>query len=715
MNENTRTATFVGVALVLLVVAAIVGRKPSVDQEDSLVDKVLFTDLKSPSDVAGLKIVSYDDSRAKQFEVVRQAAGWALPSHSDYPADAETQVANAASSLIDLKVLRVETSLPSEHATYGVVAPDPQKAPPGTEGVGKLIEVRDKSGNSLARLIIGNEDKRTAEGGDGQELRFVRPLPHDVVYVVALPTAKFTTDFAEWIETDLLKLDAWDITEVTLKDYTFDIIPDAAARQLRPLYQQASTIKLNFSDKDSKWSLGEFLVFEEGTPKPVQLGADEELNSVKLNELKTALDELKIVDVRRKPAGLSSDLKANKDIFNNEEAMISLTESGFFPGQIVGDNAGLVSSDGEVIVRMKDGVEYSLLFGRSAGIGSKEKDDAKESAAKSKGKADEAQGSNLNRYIMVSARFNKDLIPPPQLEPVPELPPATKSDESTANAKDNAKKDDGKSENGKKAGESDEPKATAPAEDSKKKAEQKSDSDKASSTEDKSAARERESLHYVKLQADDKKTAGKSDDSKTTKGKTKTDSKAKESKSSAPTKQETKSKDDAKSPDATEVKTDDSPATDTKKAATPATDSKDAKQEADGDDAKKAAPAKSVEDLTLERKRIETENQRKQKEYDDKVKKAEDRARELNDRFADWYYVVSDATYRKIHLERGDVIKKKADATQTDAGPGATGLDAGDDAKADALNLPPLQADPFKKRGATAKDKAVDEDAADKK
>jgi hypothetical protein len=422
---------------------------------------------------------------------------------------------------------------------------------------------------------------------------------------------------------------------------------------------------------------------------------------------------LKIVDVRRKPAGLSSNLKANKEIFNNEEAMISLTESGFFPGQIVGDAAGLVSSDGEVVVRMKDGVEYSLLFGRSAGIGSKEKDDAKASAAKSKGKAEEEQGSNLNRYIMVSARFNKDLIPPPQLEPVPELPPAAKSEDSTANAKDSAKKDEGKSENGKKAGEPDGAKATVPSEDSKNKAEKKSDSGKGSSGEEKSAASERESLHFVKLQADDKKTdakkaGGKSDVSKATKGKTKTDSKAKESKSSAPTKQEPKSKDDAKSPDETKAKTDDSQATDSKKAASTAADTKDAKQEVDGGDAKKAPPAKSVEDLPLERKRIETENQRKQKEYDDKVKKAEDRARELNDRFADWYYVVSDATYRKIHLERGDVIKKKADATKTEAGQDATGLDAGDDTKADALNLPPLQADPFKKRDA-AKTETTDE------
>jgi len=696
MNENTRTATFVGIALVLLVIAGIINRKPDTDQEDSQVDKVLFTELKSPSDVAGLEIVSYDDNRAKQFEVVRQTSGWALPSHSDYPADAETQVANAASSLIDLKVLRVETTLPSEHAKYGVVAPDPEKAPPGTEGVGKLVEVRDKSGNSLARLVIGNEDKMANEGTSEQELRFVRPLPHDAVYVVALPAAKFSTDFAEWIETDLLKLDPWDITEITLKDYTFDIIPDPAAGQLRPLYQQASTIKLNFSDKDSKWTLGEFLVFEEGTPKPVELAADEELNSVKLNELKTALDELKIVDVRRKPAGLSSNLKANKEIFNNQEAMLSLTESGFFPGQIVGDDAGIVSSDGEVIVRMKDGVEYSLLFGRSAGIGSEEKEDAKKAAEK-KGKADEEQGSNLNRYIMVSARFNKDLIPPPQLEPLPEGAASAKGDEQQDDAKGTTAKDnEGQSKKGKETDEPAAAKAKAPAEESKKKAaEKKSNAKETSSTDDKSAASERERLHFVKLQADEKQAGAQTKDSKrTTKANTKSDSKA---------------ENEGKSAGAGKSKDGDSQTIDSKEAASTAADTKDAAQkDAENGDAEKKALPKSEEDLPLERKRIETENQRKQKEYDDKVTKAESRARELNDRFADWYYVVSDATYRKIHLERDDVIKKKADATKGDADQDATGLDPTDDAKADALKVPPLQADPFQKRDAAKKENADD-------
>ena len=31
----------------------------------------------------------------------------------------------------------------------------------------------------------------------------------------------------------------------------------------------------------------------------------------------------------------------------------------------------------------------------------------------------------------------------------------------------------------------------------------------------------------------------------------------------------------------------------------------------------------------------------------------------MSGRFADWYYVISDATYQKIHLGRAEIVEKK--------------------------------------------------------
>jgi len=61
-----------------------------------------------------------------------------------------------------------------------------------------------------------------------------------------------------------------------------------------------------------------------------------------------------------------------------------------------------------------------------------------------------------------------------------------------------------------------------------------------------------------------------------------------------------------------------------------------------------------------ERRRVEAENRRKQEQYDEQVKAAQKRVRDLNNRFADWYYVVSDKEYDKIHLDRAGMIQKKS-------------------------------------------------------
>ena len=43
------------------------------------------------------------------------------------------------------------------------------------------------------------------------------------------------------------------------------------------------------------------------------------------------------------------------------------------------------------------------------------------------------------------------------------------------------------------------------------------------------------------------------------------------------------------------------------------------------------------------------------------------RVEELNGRFSDWYYVISDDIYQKIHLGRTDIVKENKSETSVDA------------------------------------------------
>jgi hypothetical protein len=343
---------------------------------------------------------------------------------------------------------------------------------------------------------------------------------------VEIDAAKFTTNFDDWIEKDLLKLSPWEVKRLVIDDSTCTFGFDEASGRPAVSQDRKSRIALGYDDKDAKWSLLKLEAFGAGNkPQEEQLAADEELAAAKLNELRTALGDLKIIDVARKPAGLSGELKAEEKFTNDREAVTSLAQRGFYPFA----SGEILSSNGETIVGMKDGVEYLLRFGNGTSVAG----DAK-AAKKEDGKAtDETTG----RYLFVMARFDESLLEKPKLDPLPEVP-------------------------------------AVPA-------------------------------------ADDKQDADKKD---------------------AADKQEDEAGADASGKLA-------------------AADEAEAKAQA----------------ALEERRRVERENRRKQEEYDDKVKAAQKRVKELNARFADWYYVVSDEEYAKIHLDRAGFVQKKAQEDKPEA------------------------------------------------
>lgn len=523
-----RTALFLlgGLGMLLLGVAVQPRFKSRVEKPAE--ERVLFPELSDAAKAASLEIVKYDEELATlaPFKVVQSGGVWVLPSHQNYPADAKDHLAAAATELVDLKALDVVSTSPADHETFGVIEPDPEKIKPGMTGIGELVEVRDAAGTKIARLVVGKEDKRPAmaAAAGGKALRFVRRAGQDPVYRIEIDTSKFTTRFDDWIEKDLLKLSPWDVRRLVLDDYTLGAVESGGRIMVEQ--NRKDRIELAYEDKDAKWSLVKLEAFAGGkTAKEEKLADGQELASTKLNDLRNALGDLKIIDVARKPAGLSADLKGAEAFTGDPEAVTSMQQRGFLPLK----SGDILSTDGETIVGMKDGVEYVLRFGAATTVSGAGKSDADATES-----ADTA-GETAGRYLLVMARFNEGLLEKPKLDPVPDVPEASTTDD--------AKK------------------------------------------------------------ADDKK--------------------------------------DEKRPEG---------------------DAAEKLKAAEEADAKAQAALE-------EKRRVERENRRKQDEYDDKVKAAQKRVRDLNNRFADWYYIVSDKEYAKIHLTRDGVIQKKAEEPKEPAPP----------------------------------------------
>src|SRR5205807_1983916 len=95
---------------------------------------------------------------------------------------------------------------------------DPLDLKSGLKGRGKRVTLRDKSEKVLADFIIGNEVK------DRPGQRYVRVPGQKRTYGVNVK-ADLSTKFADWIETNLLKVDASHVRSVTFNSQKFDPAP----------------------------------------------------------------------------------------------------------------------------------------------------------------------------------------------------------------------------------------------------------------------------------------------------------------------------------------------------------------------------------------------------------------------------------------------------------------------------------------------------------
>lgn len=565
MNDNLKSVVIVAAALVVTAVAWAVHRSTvPTDELAEYRNQPLFPDFADPLRATSLEIIKYDENKgeAKPFQVAQIQGRWSIPSHADYPADAKDHMVQAATSVMGLVALDVVSRDRRDHALYGVVDPG-ESLEPGAKGVGTRVVLKDKDGQTLIGLVIGKEASSLRDGDEQKDLRYVRKIGEDPVYLVKLNPDKLSTEFADWIEKDLLKLNAWDIKHVAIQDYSFDIRPTPDGL-IEPRMDQRAVIRLEHNDTgDPRWKLTEAVLVQDGKPTRQELAPDEELNSKKLDDLKYAVDDLKIVDVAKKPPVLSGSLRATGKIKLDRNSVLSLADRGFYLVQTE-QGMELFSSEGEIRVTTKDGVQYILRFGRIASAethsGTKKDANKKDEDKNAEGKKGEAKtegqtkkegekpeakeektsdGSgdssgttaSVNRYLFVMAQFDPDVIEKPKLEP---LPPEPKAEPAKESASKEAKKDE-----------------TA-------------------------------------------KPEAKQDEAK---------------------KEESKKE--------------------------------GAKEE-------EAKP-----DPKAERERIEKENKQKTEEYNKKIEEGKKKVEELNARFADWYYVISDEVYQKIHLGFKDIVQKK--------------------------------------------------------
>ena len=446
-DEGRKTLIFAGsaVACLLITGAFELASRPETITEYGRVGEEFYPEFADPTVAKSLsvKVIDADELRPLEFSVEQAANGrWVIPSHHGYQADAEDRLADTASSVIGIKRGAMVTRWPADHARYGVV--DPETESVGVDeldGIGKRLTLRGEDDSVLASYIIGKQ----VDDEEGQY--YVRHPAEDETYIADLDIS-LSTKFTDWINTDLLDINNFDVRQVVLNDYSFE----ERGRSLAVTETVVSELSRETSSDD--WQLE-------------SIDESKEVDQDAIRETVNAVADLELAGVRPKQPGLGGDLTLDRSVVRSQadvdRLQADLLSRGFLlqPNESDPNQLRLISREGEVSVGAEDGLKYNLHFGRvftgsdeelEIGFESGDGDDSNEPADDGAGESpeDEATGEETDedeadeddasasgkpgRYVFIRVEVDPKLLGEVP-EPVePEMPEELKEAEAAEEA-----------------------------------------------------------------------------------------------------------------------------------------------------------------------------------------------------------------------------------------------------------------------------------------
>lgn len=372
MTETRKTLTMGGAALLLVLLALLTA--PRSVRPDAFLDQgqPFFPEFTDPNEAVALEVIDFneDTASARPFKVLFDGTRWSIPSHHDYPADGKDRLAKTAAGVIGLKKDGIRSNNVADHEACGVGDPLDETTT-SLKGRGQRVTIKGPNDKVLADLIIGKKVE------DRSGYNFVRVPGQKRVYVAKLDL-DLSTRFEDWIERDLMQIDKDKIQRIRLRDYSINeltgMIDDRDVVELRKL--------------DGKWTLN-------------RMPSGREIDTTKVDDLLRAIDELNIVGVRTKPAGLTESLRRSGEGRPiSQQDLLSLQSRGYYFTR----NGDLVSNEGELEVETSEGVTYTLRFGEVV-YGSGET-----VTAGGEGET-EGNGPGENRYLFITTSFDPKLLP----------------------------------------------------------------------------------------------------------------------------------------------------------------------------------------------------------------------------------------------------------------------------------------------------------------
>ncbi len=427
-TEVTKSALAATVAIVMIGLTWLVYRltQPSIPDAFVKVGQAFF-EMFETGQVSQMELAAVDKSgKALSFSVRKTNGLWTIPSHYDYPAEAVERLGRTTSELIGLERRTLASSEKGAQALLGTLDPTSEEGKADPENAGKLLRFTDSNGEPVFELIVGKQVEQKTSGADSllgleepEERMFYVRVPSEKDTYTAKLDLDISTQFSDWIEADLLELNAAEMRQVNVDNSRLEArqVMTNQGIEVRRVRVPGEELKLQKADDFSEWIL------------PDLNQEQETMNAEAVNPLIRTIEAVELIGVRPRhkyqgrsvldgnlefqfPAEVANDIPAQQTIL--DELQDDLLSRGFGLSQDPESNQiKLVSEHGQLSTTTKDGLVYTLYFGSQI-VGSEESIEIGAADAKPEPQADPAKeddphenppGDKPNPAEQATARF----------------------------------------------------------------------------------------------------------------------------------------------------------------------------------------------------------------------------------------------------------------------------------------------------------------------
>ncbi|HMP79243.1 MAG TPA: DUF4340 domain-containing protein [Pirellulaceae bacterium] len=337
-------------------VAAIYFPWPTFERTSERINQRLFVDLDAKQ-IRTLEIsrVNADKNLLERVLLERRGEKWIFPNHASYTASNAFRIAAVINSLAECTVLELETDKQLDHLKFGVLDMDEPDATRNPGGVGWKVSVRDRNQRVLANLIVGH----LVTGAEGRQKRFVRVPGEPQVYVVDFDADALSTRFRDWVDSNLLQLQAGNLPGERLarfRIHSYRIDPESLKNDPTKLnFYEATLTETNNQPAVTAWNV----VFDGAWAEAVPNAEVQQT----LQRAWSVLPVLMFVDARPKEQTLNQALVKLDDAARVPATYESALQGGFKAVLDDGRPVRFLATGGELELELASGIRVFVYLG----------------------------------------------------------------------------------------------------------------------------------------------------------------------------------------------------------------------------------------------------------------------------------------------------------------------------------------------------------------